>query len=65
MGHEHEFTFKIEVLEDDGWSVEHVMAGADQLLVAYAAFRETVKQQPGRRVVLYQRARIIAKSWED
>ncbi|ODA66153.1 hypothetical protein A7A08_03006 [Methyloligella halotolerans] len=59
-----EFTFRIEVLEDHGWSVEDVMAGADQLLVAYAAFHETVKQRPGRRVVPCQRARIIAKSWE-
>ncbi len=59
-----EFAFRIEVLEDHGWSVEHVMAGADQLLVAYAAFHETVKQRPGGRVVLCQRARIIAKSWE-
>jgi hypothetical protein len=54
--------FRIEVWDDTDSYVDELIAEVAQVVVARAAFREAVKQRPGRCIVLRHGARILIRS---
>lgn len=56
--------YRIEVWDDAALEIHETLARAAQLEVAQAAYKEALKQRPGRRVVLRRNGQVLVQSAE-
>jgi hypothetical protein len=58
-----DFHYRIDLWDDADKRIEQVIAFVSDLVVARAAYTAAVQAEPGKRITLRQRARILDKSF--